>query len=437
MQNIKVSIIVPVYNVADYLRSCLDSCVNQTLQEIEVIVVNDCSPDPRDSEIMREYEKNFPNKVKCIWHKENKRLGGTRNTGIHAACGEFIYCVDSDDYIDLKLCEKMYNAIIEEKADMAVCNFNRIIKDVVIKNWSYAGTTNNGEFKSSDLCDRMKDLKMHNACIIMIKKSVIEDNNLYFSNHNGFEDSICVLWYLASKKIVRINEALYYYIAQENSITQEKKIENYNLSIQTVKYILSSDYFSSLDIPVKKSVFIYLFNFIIGHCYIVCTKYPAEFVNFCNNVLDILKIYKVSYDDIIYTQSEENIRVKNILCFIESNVGLPNFNLEFIAYYTKKLRNWISSYKDKRFTIWGCGYWGKQSAENMNIMGIEFEITDTNAKLHGKSIANVVVKPWDELKEHTDVVLVSAMGIFDEINAKLSKECPGIEVVDFIKMLED
>ena len=85
MQNIKVSIIVPVYDVADYLWRCLDSCVNQTLQEIEVIVVNDSSPDIRDTEIMKEYEKKYPDKVKCIWHKENKRLGGARNTGIRAA----------------------------------------------------------------------------------------------------------------------------------------------------------------------------------------------------------------------------------------------------------------------------------------------------------------------------------------------------------------
>jgi len=169
MQNIKVSIIVPVYNVADYLNRCLDSCVHQTLQEIEVVVVNDCSPDPRDGEIMKEYEKKFPNKVRCIWHKENLRLGGARNTGIRAAYGEFVYCVDSDDYIDLTLCEKMYNAIVLENADMAVCDFYRIENKIVIKNWS-----SNGKFDTSDLCERIKNIKMHSASMIMIKKSVIE-----------------------------------------------------------------------------------------------------------------------------------------------------------------------------------------------------------------------------------------------------------------------
>jgi len=98
----------------------------------------------------------------------------------------------------------------------------------------------------------------------------------------------------------------------------------------------------------------------------------------------------------------------------------------------------ISPYMGKRLTIWACGYFGKQIAENMSIMGIEFEITDTNAKLHGeKIVGDVVVKPWDELKERTDVVLVSARGIFDEVNARLSRECPNILVVDFVKMLEE
>jgi len=439
MRDIKVSIIVPVYNVADYLRRCLDSCVNQTLQEIEVIVVNDCSPDPRDSEIMREYEKKFPNKIRPIWHKENLRLGGARNTGIRAACGEFIYCVDSDDYIDLKLCEKMYNAIIAEKADMAVCDCDRVVNEVIIKNWE-----SNGKFDTSDLCDRMKNIKNNNAPFIIIKKSVIERNNLYFPEHNGFEDSICILWYLASKKIVRINEALYYYIVRNNSITQEKNMENCYLGLQTVKYILQLDYFNTLDASVKKPVFLYLFKYVISFCFRVSAKYPSEFVNFCSSVLDILKTYKIHHSDDIYTQSMDYTFIRDMLHFIELNIGLPDFDLEFIAYYIgrkkflrlKILRSFISLHEKKRLTIWSCGNFGRINAENMRIIGLDFNITDANTQLHGLRIANVIVKPWDELKGSTDIVLVSAKGIFKEVNAKLSKECPNIEVVDFEKMLE-
>ena len=447
MQNIKVSIIVPVYNTADYLNRCLDSCVNQTLQEIEVVVVNDCSPDPRDGEIMREYEKKFPNKVRCFWHEKNKRQGGARNTGIRAACGEFLYFADSDDYLDLKLCEKMYNAIIAKNADMAVCDCNFIDDKVVIENWSYADRTN-GKFDSPDLCSRIRDLKMHNIWLIVIRKSVIQNNNLYFPEHTVADDLASILWFVASPKIVRLNEALYYYVQRQNSITTGRNMQSYLLIIKSIEYILNSDYFSSLDIPVKKLVSLYLYRLVIHYIYIVCIKYPVEFLNFCNSILALFNIYKVNYDDDIYAQLEDSIWVRDVFCFIELNVGLPDFYFKFTVFWNtyyakqqipqdkvtqlKKLRSCISPYMGKRLTIWGCGYFGKQNAENMSVMGIKFEITDTNAKNHGESIANVVVKPWDELKEHTDVVLVSAKGIFDEVNARLSKECPDIKVVDLI-----
>jgi len=442
MQDIKISIVVPVYNTAGYLSRCIDSCVNQTLQEIEVIIVNDCSSDSRDSEIMREYEKKFPNKVRCFWHKENKRQGGARNTGIRAACGEFVYFADSDDYLDLKLCEKMYNAIIAENADMAVCDCNCIDGEIVIKNWSYAETTN-GKFDSPNLCSRIKNIKMHNIWLIVIRKSVIQNNNLYFPEHTVSDDIASILWFLASSKIVRLNEALYYYVKRQNSITNSHNMQSYVSIIKTIEYILSSDYFSNLDIPVKKLLFLYLFRIIIYHCHAVCIKYPNEFVNFYNNILALFKIYKVNYDDNIYVQQADDMWIRDVLRFIELNIDLPDFYFEFLVFWNmrnkvmqlKKLRNSISLYIGKRLTIWGCGYFGKQNAENMSIMGIEFEITDINTKLHGESVANVVVKPWDELKERTDVVLVSAKGIFNEVNARLSKECPDIKVVDLVTEL--
>jgi len=296
MQNIKVSIIVPVYNTADYLNRCLDSCVNQTLQEIEVVVVNDCSPDPRDGEIMKEYEKKFPNKVRCFWHKENKRQGGARNTGIRAACGEFLYFADSDDYLDLKLCEKMYNAIIAENADMAVCDCNFIDDKVVIENWSYADKIN-GKFDSPDLCRRIRDLKMHNIWLIVIRKSIIQNNNLYFPEHTVADDLESILWFVASSKIVRLNEALYYYVQRQNSITTGRNMQSYALIIKSIEYILNSDYFSSLDIPVKKLVSLYLYRLVIHYIYAVCIRYPTGFLNFCNSILALFKIYKVNYDD--------------------------------------------------------------------------------------------------------------------------------------------
>lgn len=89
----KVSIIVPVYNVAEYLRRSLDSCIYQTLADIEVIAVNDCSPDERDEEILREYERENPEKIHIFRHEKNLGLGEARNTAIRNAKGEFLLFV--------------------------------------------------------------------------------------------------------------------------------------------------------------------------------------------------------------------------------------------------------------------------------------------------------------------------------------------------------
>ena len=114
---IKVSVIVPVYNTEKYLRRCLDSLVNQTLREIEIIIVNDASPD-NSIEIMREYERKYKNKVVVIDLKVNVKQGGARNEGINIAKGEYIGFVDSDDWVDKEMYKELYNKAKENNADI-------------------------------------------------------------------------------------------------------------------------------------------------------------------------------------------------------------------------------------------------------------------------------------------------------------------------------
>ena len=103
----KISVIVPIYNVEEYLEKCLDSLVNQTLKDIEIILINDGSPD-NSEEIVNKYLKKY--KEKIIYHKkENEGQGIARNYGINLAKGEFISFVDSDDYVDKTMFEKLYN----------------------------------------------------------------------------------------------------------------------------------------------------------------------------------------------------------------------------------------------------------------------------------------------------------------------------------------
>ena len=117
---VKMSVIVPVYNVEKYIDKCLDSLVNQTLKDIEIIVVNDGSPD-NSQEIIDRYVKKYPKKVKS-YIKENGGLGSARNLGLEHAKGEYISFVDSDDYLDLNALEEMHALAKKDNSDIVICD---------------------------------------------------------------------------------------------------------------------------------------------------------------------------------------------------------------------------------------------------------------------------------------------------------------------------
>lgn len=120
----KISIVVPCYNVERYLPRCLDSLVGQTLEDIEIICINDGSPD-RCIDILREYEKAFPGKIVVI-DKQNEGVWRGRFDAIALAQGEYIGFVDSDDHVEPDFCQKLYECAIEHDADIAVCGFKRV-----------------------------------------------------------------------------------------------------------------------------------------------------------------------------------------------------------------------------------------------------------------------------------------------------------------------
>ena len=117
----KVSIIVPVYGVEEWLERCMESLVHQTLQDIEIIVVNDGSPD-NSQEIIDRYVKEYPDLVQGHI-KENGGLSDARNYGLQYATGEYIAFVDSDDYVDVTMYEKLYKKAIEEESDAVTCAY--------------------------------------------------------------------------------------------------------------------------------------------------------------------------------------------------------------------------------------------------------------------------------------------------------------------------
>ena len=117
----KVSIIVPIYNVEMYIEKCLETLVNQTLKDIEIILVNDGSKDS-SAEIAKKYLEKYPEKIIYL-EKENGGLSDSRNYGLPHAKGEYIAFLDSDDYVEENMYEEMYELAKKEDSDMVQCNF--------------------------------------------------------------------------------------------------------------------------------------------------------------------------------------------------------------------------------------------------------------------------------------------------------------------------
>lgn len=168
----KVSIIVPVYNVEKYLDKCLDSLVNQSLQEIEIIVVNDGSPD-NSQKIIDEYVKKYPNKIKAFI-KENGGLSSARNFGIDKISKEtkYISFVDSDDWLDLNAIEEMYEKAKKDNSDIVICD---IIDHYPDKEVYHNCTIFNNPFEVTP-----------SACNKLFKKDII--NNIRFVDKIWYED---------------------------------------------------------------------------------------------------------------------------------------------------------------------------------------------------------------------------------------------------------
>jgi len=224
----KISVIVPVYNTSKFLEQCLNSLINQTFQDMEIICVNDGSTD-NSLEILNKYPQ-----IKVITQK-NQGLSAARNTGIAAAQGEYIGFVDSDDWVDLDFYEKLYNAIISTDADIAAAT---ILRGEVKYRVNYQE-----EKIYTKLKDKINACNIPNSCYVWNKlyKSELIKNNL-FRNDIYFEDMVWMPYILAkSKSLVLTPNTVYHYRRNSNSIvktkpSEKKQLDFYNAKKELIKF---------------------------------------------------------------------------------------------------------------------------------------------------------------------------------------------------------
>lgn len=216
--SIKVSIVVPVYNVEKYLRRCLDSLVNQTLQDIEIIVVNDGTKD-NSQVIIDEYVEKYPNKV-YGYIKENGGLSDARNYGMQYVKGEYVAFVDSDDYVDVTMYEKLYNKAMEEGSEIVTCAYFKV-NDA--NNTMYSAQKGKMGYYNASARENKEivEISAPYAWNKLVKKDLLDRTKILFPKGYIYED-ICTMYPLlaCAEKISKVDEELYYYIVErEDSIT--------------------------------------------------------------------------------------------------------------------------------------------------------------------------------------------------------------------------
>ena len=222
----KVSVIVPIFNSENYLEKCLDSILSQTLNDIEIILIDDGSTDA-SLQIIKQYAKKYNNiKYKT---KKNEGQAIARNLGIEMATGEFISFVDSDDYIENTMMEELYRNAIENSSDIVICDYIEECPNKKIEKKSL--------FINTENLAKSYILSVAGPCSKIIRTEIFKKNDIKFLENNIYEDlAIIPTLALYTEKISYCEEVLYHYVIRNNSTMQQT---DYNKKLESIFNVMN------------------------------------------------------------------------------------------------------------------------------------------------------------------------------------------------------
>ncbi|AZI19560.1 glycosyltransferase family 2 protein [Chryseobacterium taklimakanense] len=291
----KVSVIVPVYNVEKYLRKCLGSLVSQTLQDIEIILVNDGSGD-HSQEIIEEFSEKYPEKIRSFT-KENGGLSDARNYGLDRATGEFIGFVDSDDYVTATMFGEMYDLAKKYNAELVVCNLQKVDEEgnvtqklTQIPNMPEVIDLRNNFSVFSDLS--------YFACNKIFRKELFED--VRFKKGIHFEDiQLIPQLLLKCTTIAQTQNYHYQYLERTDSITKThtgRGLDILNAVEDVEKAFHSSKYSDQKDALKGFQILEGIYTFL---AYLAFVKDKELFYKMSRKLKDFRKERKISTAEII------------------------------------------------------------------------------------------------------------------------------------------
>lgn len=281
MENELISVIVPVYGVEKYLEKCAASLMQQSYKNIEIIFVDDCSPD-KSEEILAEVSK-IDKRIKVIRNKVNSGLSFSRNAGLEAANGKYIVFIDSDDYVNPYMIEKLYKRLKTDHSDMSLCSFAYVNENGVILDNEQDNPIRDGVITGQKVL-MQKFFEERNWYWIvawnkLYRKELFE--NTRFPNGKIHEDEfIAHLIYHNCQRVSCISDKLYMYRQRENSIMKLKDAENHLDASEA--YVMRANFFVSNGYCEKLAI----------RCLI---KAIQEFEKYCFMTTENYNLAKISH----------------------------------------------------------------------------------------------------------------------------------------------
>ena len=234
----KVSILVPIYNVEKFFSRCLESLFNQTYQNIEYVFVNDCTPD-NSMVVLQNFMEKYPSRAKLVRIIENTNNCGiaiVRNTLIKNATGDYVLFVDSDDWIEEDMVEKLVDKAIQTDADVVGCDYYEDYPNKAVLCKQHYPTDRIEAMKAMTLL-KIKGVLWK----LLIRHDLIVKNNLSFipEIHFGEDYIFCCKLFFYAKSISNVDEALYHYVQYNPnnycSSNSDKRIQSFAKAIKTVE----------------------------------------------------------------------------------------------------------------------------------------------------------------------------------------------------------
>lgn len=326
-----ISVIVPVYNVEKYLNKCIDSILNQTFKQVEIILVDDGSTD-NSTIICDEYCSRYEN-IKVI-HKENNRVSAARNDGIKIATGKYIALVDSDDWIEPNMLEEMYNKAEEFQTDITMCDLKKVgveseytVSQPIREGYYNRSMIESELFPCLIMFENIEFPPTISNCTCLFKRKFLIENNLFYDEDIHYcEDSIfgSKAMYNANGFYYMKNKYFYNYFFNPSSTTSTcnmKKWDSYLIINQRLReYFKDSKFDFSRQIKINMLYFTLNFLGEIKKSDLPLDKKRENFKKFFNdtNVTNIFKRFKLP---------NVNLKLKLVLILIKYRMSFLYYKI--------------------------------------------------------------------------------------------------------------